>query len=154
MATVSEHENIRNVIAKFAFCVDDQDWDGFYEVFTDDAFINYTFMPDTGAQRGVTNIINLIRTAVADTVSQHGLTTQSISLTGTHDATAITYVTVLHVGTEKHRYPDETFYSWGKYVDKLVKGSFGGKEGWRISERIVIDHLPKRGNVLLLSKHD
>jgi hypothetical protein len=147
---VSDHEMIRNTLARYAIVVDDQDWEGMHRVFTEDARIHFTFLGAAGEMPGIPYLIRFIKTAAQDTVSQHAMSTQSIELTGTANAEATTYMTVIHVGGENHKQKGEMFCSWGKLVDKLTKGIFDGKEDWRITERIVYERLPNRGNLNLI----
>lgn len=153
-AQVSDHDLIRNVIALFAFAVDTQNWNDFHKVFTDDAFVNYTWIPGKGQRRGPNDTADLISNGIKDTISFHALGTQRIVLTGPNTAEASTYVTVIHSGTEDHQYPGERYQGWGCYRDKLRKGVFDGKEDWRIEERIVEEILPpiSKANMLLVKQ--
>lgn len=147
----SDYDLIRNILARYAIIVDDQEWEKLSEVFIDNAFVDFTFLGDAGKQRGILNITETIKKASRNTVSQHALTTQDIHLTGATSAEATTYITVIHVGTENHKFKGEIFYAWAKLVDKLNKGIFDGKIGWRISERIIKPQLPSSGNIELVT---
>ncbi|PSN72048.1 hypothetical protein BS50DRAFT_672914 [Corynespora cassiicola Philippines] len=150
-AQVSDHELIRNVIALFIFAVDTQNWNDFDSVFTEDAFADYTFVPNgKGQRRGPKEIAALISRGIKDTTCFHCLGTQRIVLTGPNTAEATTYVSLIHAGTKDHRYPGERYYGSGCYKDKLIKGVFDGKEDWRIYERKVVEVLPPSGKVNLL----
>ncbi|KAF2853062.1 hypothetical protein T440DRAFT_515793 [Plenodomus tracheiphilus IPT5] len=148
----SDHEAIRNTLAQYPLVVDSQKWEEMHYVFTEDARIHFTFLGAAGELLGLPSLLHFIKTAAKDTVSQHAISTQRIELTGPSSAEATTYVTVTHVGSENHPQKGEMFCSWGRLVDKLTKGCFGGKAGWRITERLIYEQLPSTGNLKLIHK--
>lgn len=150
--STSDHELIRNVIARCVVAIDRGQFDELDKVFTEDAPINFKFVPQGGGERrGVQAIKELIQSGVAKTSSNHALTTQTIELTSPTTAKALSYVTVIHVGNRDHRFPGEVLYSWGYYEDRLIKGTFDGREDWRVSERIVDTNIPNMGKLDLMS---
>lgn len=144
---LSDHEMIRNTLARYAIAVDDQKWEDMHQVFTEDAQIHFTFLGAAGEVLGIPNLVQFIKTAARDTVSQHAMSTQSIELTGPNTAKATTYMTVVHVGGENHKQRGEMVSSWGKLEDKLIQDIFDGKKYWRITERFIYEQLPNRGNL-------
>ncbi|KFX87625.1 hypothetical protein V495_00607 [Pseudogymnoascus sp. VKM F-4514 (FW-929)] len=147
---VSDHDMIRNTLARYAIAVDDQKLEDMHQVFTETARIHFTFLGPAGELPGISYLIQFIKAAAQSTVSQHAMSTQSIELTGPNTAEATTYMTVIHVGGENHKQKGEMVTSWGKVEDKLMKGIFDGKEGWRITERVIYEQLPNRGNLKLI----
>jgi len=146
----SDYEMIRNTLARYALLVDDQCWEDMHQVFTEDCRIHFTFLGPAGELPDIAHLVRFIKTAAKDTVSQHAMSTQSIEFTGPNSAKATTYMTVIHVGGQEHKQKGETFCSWGKLVDKLTKGVFDGKEGWRVTERLIHEQLPSTGNLKLM----
>lgn len=127
--------------------VDDQKWE--HQILVEDARIHFTFLGAARDLTGITQLIQFIKTAVQDTVSQHALSTQSIELTGPYTAEAMPYVTVIHMGGENHKQKGEMFSAGGKLEDRLTKGIFDGNEGCCITERLVHEHLPNRDSLEL-----
>ncbi|KZL79302.1 small subunit of phenylpropionate dioxygenase protein [Colletotrichum incanum] len=130
MAT-SDHELIRNTIARYAIGVDHKDWDTFSKAFLENAII--IFPEPIGTLNGITTIKATISAMVEPFQSQHCLSTQLIEITGGKTAEAITYVTNVLSGTGNDEGKSAT--SLGYYQDKLVKVIVDDREDWKISER-------------------
>jgi hypothetical protein len=145
--SISEHEAIRNTLARYAMVVDESKWEDLDRVFTEHVRVNFTFLGAAGDLHGIPSVLGFIKTAATDTVSQHAISTQHINLTGPSSAEATSYMTVMHVGGDKHKQKGEMFCSWGKLVDKLTKESGGG---WRITERFIYEQLPSTGSLRLI----
>lgn len=150
----SDHELIRNTVARYTFTVDSKNWQDMYSIFTENARINFTFLGAAGEMQGVPALLGFIQKAAQDTLSQHAITTQSIQVTGSDTAEATTYMSVTHVGGSNHPQKGKMHCAWGKVVDRLVKGPFDadGKVGWRIQERVLYEQLPSTGELNLLGK--
>lgn len=129
MATVSDHELIRNCIALCAITYDSKDWNVLKTVCTEDCFFEY---PDPlGPLTGPDAIGAALGKAISHLQTQHSLTTQHIELGGDGTATATTYCRGIHFLGDKH------FFADARYDDKLVKVESDGKQVWKIKERKV-----------------
>jgi ketosteroid isomerase-like protein len=144
----SDHELIRNCIARYCIGVDLGDWNTFSNAFLDNATV--TFPGPAGAVEGVTAIKATAQGMVGSFQTQHALTTQLIEVTGEKTANAMTYCTADIFGVGKDEGKRVT--NWGMYQDKLVKGIFDGREDWKIAERIATVAAPLSGDLSLPSK--
>ncbi|KAF5573185.1 small subunit of phenylpropionate dioxygenase [Fusarium pseudoanthophilum] len=144
----SDHELIRNCIARYCIGVDLKDWNTFQQVFLDDAKVD--FPGPGGPIQGATAITATVQGMVVNFQTQHALTTQLIQVTGEKTATATTYCTADIFGEGEDKGKRVT--NRGLYQDKLVKGNFDGREDWKIAERIVTLAAPLVGDLSLLSK--
>ncbi|KAL5599242.1 hypothetical protein ACKRZS_013872 [Fusarium odoratissimum] len=144
----SDHELIRNCIARYCIGVDLKDWNTFSNAFLDNAKVD--FPGPGGPVEGVTAITTTAQSMVGNFQTQHTLTTQLIEITGEKTANATTYCTadVFGVGEDEGK----RVTNWGLYQDKLVKGIFDGREDWKIAERIATLAAPLCGDLSLLSK--
>ncbi|KAF4342276.1 small subunit of phenylpropionate dioxygenase [Fusarium beomiforme] len=121
----SDHELIRNCIARYCIGIDLRDWNTFSNAFLDN-----------------------VKTWVGNLQTQHALTTQLIELTGDKTAQVTTYGKAIHFGVGKDE--GKCVTAWGIYQDKLVKGIFNGQEDWRIAERKVTNQAPFSGDLSLI----
>lgn len=144
----SDHELIRNCIARYCIGVDLKDWNTFSKAFLDNAKVD--FPGPGGPVEGVTAIAETAKGMVEDFQTQHALTTQLIEITGENTANATTYCTADVFGVGENEGKRVT--NWGLYQDKLVKGDFDGREDWKIAERIATVAAPLSGDLSLLSK--
>ncbi|KAH7317175.1 SnoaL-like domain-containing protein [Stachybotrys elegans] len=144
----SDHELIRNCIARYCIGVDLKDWEIFSKAFSDDA--KATFPGPGGTIQGITALKTTVQAMVESFQTQHALTTQLIELTGETTANATTYCRTDIFGVDEDQSKNVT--SWGMYQDKLVKGTYDGREDWRIAERNAISTAPLKGDLSLLSK--
>jgi hypothetical protein len=147
---ISDHEAIQNTLARYAMVVDEHKWEDMGYVFTEDVRVNFTFLGAAGDLHSISSVLGFIQRAATNTVSQHAISTQQINLTGPRSAEATTYMTVMHVGGDKHKQKGEMFCSWGKLVDKLTKESTDDGGSWRITERFIYEQLPSTGSLKLI----
>lgn len=144
---ISDHELIRNSIARYCIGLDLKDWDLFSKAFSGN--IKAHFPEPVGLVEGIPAFRAKMQTMVASLQTQHALSTQLIEITGEKTAEATTYVRAINFGTGKNEGKQLT--AWSMYQDKLVKDVFDGREDWRISERKVSFQGPFSGDVSLLS---
>lgn len=130
MATISDHDLIRNSIALCAVTFDTKDWSLLKQCFTEDCIVDYP--EPLKLTRGLGETTEMLQKAIGHLQTQHALTTQIIELTSEDTATAMTYNRCIHFIDDKH------FFVEGRYIDKLVKSEANGKSEWKISERKVV----------------
>ena len=104
---------------------------------------NATYIPDTGPRiRGIVAIQAFLSKIFPNgTITQHVISTESITLLGPFDeqgaagtATGVVYSTTVYIG--QGNLTGQAYTAFGKYVDKYVKtADFARHGGWRISER-------------------
>lgn len=130
MASVSDHDSIRNIIALNCIAFDTNDWSLLQRVVSEDCVVYYP--EPIGVTRGVAAYIERLQKAINHLDTSHCISTQYIHLTSDTTAEATSYVRALHYLGERYYFAD------GKYEDKLVKLSIDGKPVWRIKERKAI----------------
>ncbi|KAH7176151.1 SnoaL-like domain-containing protein [Dactylonectria macrodidyma] len=144
----SDHELIRNCIARYCIGIDLRDWDIFSNAFLDNA--KAYFPEPVGAIEGITALKATVQGMVGTLKTQHALSTQLIELTGEKTAEVTTYCRADLFGVGKDE--GKCVSNWGMYQDKLVKVFFDGREDWKITERKVISQAPFSGDLSLISK--
>ncbi|KAH7376953.1 SnoaL-like domain-containing protein [Plectosphaerella cucumerina] len=144
---ISDHDLIRNTIARYSIGVDLKDWDLFTSAFTETAKI--TFPAPMGTFEGITTITATIQSTVSNFHTSHALSTQLIEITGEKTAKATTYTATELFGTGENEGKHAT--NRGLYRDKLVKISVDGREDWRIAERDAVGQWPLTGDLSLLA---
>ncbi|KAH8651760.1 SnoaL-like domain-containing protein [Ilyonectria robusta] len=142
----SDHELIRNSIARYCIGVDLKDWKTFSNAFLDNAKV--TFPGPGGTIEGATAIKAAVQGMVGNLQTQHALTTQLIEVTSEITANATTYcrAEIFGVGEDEGK----RVTNWGIYQDKLLKGTFDGQEDWKIAERNAIRTAPLAGDLSLI----
>jgi ketosteroid isomerase-like protein len=82
---ISDRLEIRDVLTRYCYAVDDRDWDAYRQLFTSDAVIDDTVTG--GIRSGVEEHITYLRQALSKVlISQHAISTVLIKLNG-DDAT-------------------------------------------------------------------
>lgn len=124
---LSDRAEIQDLITRYAYAIDDRDWDALDHVFTPDAVIDYT---ETGGIRGT---VPEIKTFLAEAMPkfsafQHLSTTTQLKLDGDR-ATARTIL--FNPMVIEHEGQPRTFFIGLWYLDELVRT----ENGWRISSR-------------------
>lgn len=142
----SDHELIRNTLARYSYAMDDKDWHMLATVFTEDILIHYPEPMD--AISGLANVTMALQSQVGHLITQHSLTTQGINITGELTADVRTYGRAIHFGVGTLEGQSVTV--WGKYDDALVKILVDGRPAWRISKRRITFQGPFVGNRSLL----
>lgn len=124
---ISDRLEIQDLIARYAYAIDDRNWDGLDQVFTPDAIIDYT---EVGGQRGRRDEI---KAYLADAMSnfsgfQHMAATTELKLDG-DKATARTILFNPMLVDENGK--QRVFFVGLWYCDKMERTA----DGWRIVER-------------------
>lgn len=133
-----DYQNIANVGAKYSYEIDDLNFDALDTVFTSNATFNF-HNPKVPILHGIQAIKKtLAALAPPGTVSQHTVSTHSISLSGSDRGAASTaqarsYTVATYFGTGNLTGQILTYY--GKFDDTFVKTSLPGNGGWRIDNR-------------------
>ena len=82
---ISDRLEIRDVLTRYCYAVDDRDWDAYRQLFTSDAVIDDTVTG--GIRSGVEEHITYLRQALSKVlISQHAISTVLVKLNG-DDAT-------------------------------------------------------------------
>lgn len=142
-STPSDHELIRNTIAGVAIAFDLKEFQKLRQLFTAECAADYT--GSLGLMNGVEEFITGIQKAIENIATFHGLTTQTIQLTGDGTAEATTYCAAGHFLGEK------SFLAEARYFDKLVKVTEGGTSKWLIDYRLTTMMGVPRGDVSMFS---
>ncbi|KAJ3549012.1 hypothetical protein NM208_g711 [Fusarium decemcellulare] len=142
MASVSDHELIRNAIALNCLAFDKKDWHLTKQCFTEDCVVDYP--EPLGIIRGLSAYTERLQKAIGHLQTQHALTTQIIDITSDVTASAMTYSRAIHFLDGK------TFFAEGRYEDELVRVTVDGKRRWLIKERKVVTMGVPRGDWSLL----
>jgi 3-phenylpropionate/cinnamic acid dioxygenase small subunit len=127
---LSDREEIRAVVVRYAWALDTRDWALLDTCFTPDAHLDYSSNP--GGKQGPYPEIRgwLEHQLAAFVVMQHLMVNTEIDLDGDR-ATARTMV-VNPMGARTREGPPHFFYVGGRYDDRFVRTA----DGWRIAERV------------------
>ena len=120
---------IEDVLTRYAWSIDTSNFDGLDEVFTPDAFVDYT---SAGGIKGQYPEVKAWLAAVLPhfPAYQHLVTNKDISIEGdTATSRCQFYNPMMQKGADG---ATSMFFVGGEYRDKLVRTP----DGWRISERI------------------
>ncbi|KAJ5895321.1 hypothetical protein N7495_007012 [Penicillium taxi] len=143
MGVTSDHELIRNTIAGVAITFDTKKFEDLCTFFTEDCAADYT--GSLGLMKGPNAVIQGLKNAIGHINTFHGLTTQTIQLTGEDTAEATTYCAAGHFLGEK------SFLAEAKYCDKLVRITDEDGVKWKISYRLTTMMGVPRGDVSMFS---
>jgi hypothetical protein len=125
--TLSDREEIRDVLVLYAKTLDKRDYGGLRGVFTADATGDYH---EAGRHEGRDQLSAFVEGALSQCgPTQHLLGSIDVNVQG-DTATAHCYLTAIHVG-KKPGYEGKILTVWGSYRDRLVRTA----EGWRIKHR-------------------
>ena len=126
---ISDRLEIQDLLVAYSHAIDTRNWDALDEVFTPDAFIDYS---DFGGGSGdVETTKKFLAMAMPNFSSfQHMVSTSKITLNG-DEATG---KTICHnpMVIDKGNGETHVFYCGLWYVDKFVRTP----DGWRIKERV------------------
>ena len=125
---ISDRLEIQDLLARYAFAIDERDWNALDRVFTSDARIDYS---ETGGAAGTFAEIKRWLPIALERfpVFQHMVATTRLMITGdTASSRTILFNPMVHENDEGER---QTFFIGLWYRDQLVRTP----EGWRISER-------------------
>ncbi|CAG8930208.1 unnamed protein product [Penicillium salamii] len=141
--TTSDHELIRNTIASVAISFDVKKFEDLRNFLTEDVVADYT--GSLGLMEGADAVIEGLSNAIGHISTFHGLTTQTIHLTGDDTAEATTYCAAGHF------LGDKSFLAEARYFDKLVKVVEHDGVKWKISYRLTTMMGVPRGDVSMFS---
>lgn len=125
---ISDRLEIQDLFVRYTYAIDTRDWDALDQVFTPDAFIDYSAMGGSAADLAGTK--KFLSEAMGMFPSfQHMTSSSAITVTGdTAEAK-----TICHNPMVLDEHDDPTLMLCGLwYVDKLVRTA----DGWRIRERV------------------
>ncbi len=126
---ISDRIEINDLLVRYSHAIDTRDFDALDDVFTADAFIDYS--PMGGAKGNLAEIKEFLNSAMQlFSGFQHMIGNSMIEL----DGDTATGRTICHNPMVLDRGNGEThvFYCGLWYLDKLVRTA----DGWRISERV------------------
>ena len=136
-----DYQNIEKVASQYSILLDTLNFSALGTVFTNNATFDF-HNPKVPILHGIEAIKKtLAALAPPGTVSQHTVSTHSISLSGSdpktdggaHRAQALSYTVATYFGTGNLTGQVLTYY--GKFNDTLVKTSLPENGGWRIEYR-------------------
>lgn len=136
---ISDRLEIQDLLVRYSHCVDTRDWDGLDEVFTADAFIDYSAM---GGARGTLPEIKKFLGEVMVLLKsfQHMIANTVLELDGDRAQAR----TICHNPMVFDRQGQEHVYVCGLwYVDDLVRTDVGWRISRRVEERCYIDNSPE-----------
>lgn len=144
LSSPNDYQYIENVGSQYSILIDKLNWSALDTVFTSNATFDFS-LPNIPVLHGLPAIEKtLAALAPPGTVSQHTVSTLSISLSGSdrknesagvYRAEALSYTVATYFGTGNLTGQILTFY--GKFDDKFVKTSLPGNGGWRIDDRVL-----------------
>ena len=135
---VSDRFEIQDLLVRYSHCIDTRDWDGLDQVFTPDAFIDYTAMG--GSQGSLSETKDFLGKAMVSFKSfQHMIANLAVEL----DGDRATARTICHNPMVMERDGGEHVFICGLwYVDELVRTPEGWRIARRVEERCYIDNMP------------
>lgn len=124
---MSDRLEIQDLITRYAYAIDEQDWDGLDRVFTADAVIDYT---DLGGAKGSLSETKAYLAQAMPTFPafQHLSTTTRIDIDGD---SAKTKTILFNPMVMNHEGEERVFFIGLWYNDELVRTA----DGWRIKHR-------------------
>lgn len=124
---LSDRAEIQDLITRYAYAIDDRDWDALDSVFTPDAIIDYS---EAGGARGtVAEIKEFLANAMPTfTAFQHLSTTTRLQIDGDR---AKARTILFNPMVMQHEGQERVFFVGLWYNDELVRTA----DGWRIAHR-------------------
>ena len=135
---ISDRLEIQELLVRYSHCIDTRDFDGLDEVFTPDAFIDYTALG--GAKGNLKETKDFLKKSMALFKSfQHMSANTMLELHGdrAHSRTICHNPMVLERDGKEH-----VFVCGLWYVDDLVRTERGWRIARRVEERSFIDNMP------------
>ena len=126
MSDADDRFAIIATLDRYAECLDQRDWPGLADVFTDDVEIDWVEWKQKGRAEATTSIRSYLDGCGP---SQHLLGNYRIALDGDR-ASSKCYCRVMHMGKGEHE--GKTYETWIEYADELVRTP----EGWRSRKRV------------------
>jgi len=136
---ISDRIEIQDLLVRYSHCIDTRDWDGLDEVFTPDAFIDYTALGGTKGTLPETKEF-LGKAMVLFKSFQHMIANLKVEL----DGDRATARTICHNPMVMDREGREHVFICGLwYVDELVRTPAGWRIAQRVEERCYVDNMPE-----------
>jgi hypothetical protein len=135
---ISDRLEIQELLVRYSHCIDTRNFDGLDEVFTADAFIDYTALG--GAKGSLTETQDFLRRSMKLFKSfQHMISNFILEI----DGDTATARTICHNPMVMDRDGGEHIFVCGLwYVDKLVRTERGWRIRERVEERCYVDNMP------------
>jgi 3-phenylpropionate/cinnamic acid dioxygenase small subunit len=130
---VSQYDDslaIQQLVVRYAWAIDDKDWDALDQVFVPDAWIDYSSSPG-----GVSGHLPEIKEWLAKSLAPFPMTQHLVTNTDvTFDGDRATARTMFYnpMGAATREGPLHHFFLGGRYDDELVRTA----DGWRIVKRV------------------
>ena len=136
---VSDRFEIQDLLIRYSTCIDTRDFDGLDQVFTPDAFIDYTALG--GAKGNLKETQEFLKRSMKLFKSfQHMIANLAVEL----DGDRATARTICHNPMVMDRDGEEHIFICGLwYVDELVRTDAGWRIQKRVEERCYVDNMPK-----------
>jgi 3-phenylpropionate/cinnamic acid dioxygenase small subunit len=125
-----DKDDIKELLVRYAWAIDDKDWDALDTVFLPDAYLDYSSNPG-GVEGPYPEIREWLAKSLAPfPVTQHLVTNMDVRVDGDR-ATSRTMV-YNPMGAATREGPLHYFFLGGRYDDELVRTA----DGWRIAKRV------------------
>ena len=135
---VSDRFEIQDLLVRYSHCIDTRNWDGLDEVFTPDAFIDYTALGGAKGSLAETKAF-LAKSMVLFKSFQHMISNLVVELDG--DRAKVR--SICHNPMVMDRDGKEHVFVCGLwYVDELVRTEAGWRIAERVEERCYVDNMP------------
>ncbi len=126
---ISDRFEIQDLLYNYADCIDNKNFDALRDIFTADAFIDYSVYG--GAKGSLEEIISFLKEALAIFPNTHHLNANmQIELNGDEGTGRVICFNPQEIALGEGQ--SETFMLGLWYIDKYVRTG----QGWRIAERI------------------
>ena len=127
---LSDRAEITDVVHRYGWAIDTQDWDLLDTCFTDDAYCDYSSNP--GGRKGPYREVRawLEQSLAAFVVMQHLMANTQITLDG--DRATVRTMVSNPMGARTRGGPPHFFSVGARYDDVFVRTA----QGWRITERV------------------
>jgi ketosteroid isomerase-like protein len=126
---LSDREEIRDLLTRYCYAVDDRDWEAYRAIFTADAVIDDTVTG--GVRSGVEDHIAFMKRALSKIlISQHAISTILIEMHGDRANARLHCSCPMKVDVGDRR--SQVFFQGLWYRDKIVRTP----DGWRIEELV------------------
>jgi hypothetical protein len=136
---ISDRIEIQDLLVRYSHCIDTRNWEGLDDVFTPDAFIDYTAL---GGAKGTLEETKefLAKSMKLFKSFQHMISNLVVEL----DGDRATARSICHNPMVMDRDGREHVFVCGLwYVDDLVRTDAGWRIGRRVEERCYVDNMPE-----------
>ncbi len=140
---ISDRLEIQDLLVSYSYAIDGRDFDALDDVFTSDAFIDYTAMGGSAGNLEETKKF-LTEAMPAFSSFQHMVSTSKVEIDGdtAHAKTICHNPMVMPIGDDKV----QVFYCGLWYVDDLVRTDAGWRITRRVEEKSYVHNMPGAGD--------